>query len=137
MDDDNQMISPEFLPLVYIMVQPARIFPLFCTARPGAWLLKQYWGGLSWSSESTQKNHVFCHLLRFFEIKVLKKFFQEHYLSVKQFGSRDQDGQNVGPDLGPHCLQNTVLSGTLSECQKVWSQIRMDPDVGPICLQRL
>ena len=29
-----------------------------------------------------------CHLLTFFKINVFQKFFQEHYQSVKQFGSR-------------------------------------------------
>ena len=36
----------------------------------------------------------------FFKINFFKKFFQEHYQSVKRFGSR-----SVGPDLGPNCLQ--------------------------------
>ena len=31
----------------------------------------------------------------------LKKIFQEHYQSVKRFGTR-----SVGLDLGPHCLTN-------------------------------
>ena len=33
-----------------------------------------------------------------------KKFFQEHYDSVKQFGSRSRPAF-VGPDLDPNCLQ--------------------------------
>ena len=38
---------------------------------------------------------LFCHLI-FFKIYFFKKFFQEYHLS---------DKQNVGPDLGPICLQ--------------------------------
>ena len=55
----------------------------------------------------------------------------------------DQDRHSVGPDLGPNCLQRlslllpsgdfyqikllqNILSGTLSECQTVWIQIRTD-----------
>ena len=37
----------------------------------------------------------------FFKINFFEKFFQERHLSVKQIGSRE----NVGPDLGPICLQ--------------------------------
>ena len=33
-----------------------------------------------------------------------KKFFQEHYKGVKHLDP-GQDRQNVGPDLGPNCLQ--------------------------------
>ena len=36
----------------------------------------------------------------FFKIDFYKKFFQEHYQSVK-----GQDWCSVGPDLGPNCLQ--------------------------------
>ena len=40
----------------------------------------------------------------YFKINFFKKFFQEHYMSVKQFGSRS--GLSVlNPDLGPNCLQ--------------------------------
>ena len=31
---------------------------------------------------------LFCHLMTFFKINIFKKFFHEHYQSVKQFGSR-------------------------------------------------
>ena len=45
-----------------------------------------------------------CHLLTYFKINFFSKyFFQEHYQSVKQFGSTVD--QNVGPDLGPNFLQ--------------------------------
>ena len=37
----------------------------------------------------------------FFLNQLFQKIFQEYHQSVKQFGSR----QNVGPDLGPNCLQ--------------------------------
>ena len=41
----------------------------------------------------------------FFQNKLFfKKFFQERNQSVKQFGSRS-GRHNVGPDLGPNCLQ--------------------------------
>ena len=46
--------------------------------------------------------------------------------------------------LEPHTFFKNIfkknLSGTLSECQTVWIQIRTDavgPDLGPNCLQRL
>ena len=35
----------------------------------------------------------------FFKINFFKKFFQERYQSVNQFG------HSVGPDLGPNCMQ--------------------------------
>ena len=37
----------------------------------------------------------------YFKIYFFKKFFNEHFQSVKLFGSR----HSVGPDLGPNCLQ--------------------------------
>ena len=50
----------------------------------------------------------FCCCLQtfFFKIKInrFEKFFQEHYQSVKMLDP-DQDQLNVGPDLGPNCLQ--------------------------------
>ena len=33
-------------------------------------------------------SQLFCRLLTFFKLNFFKKFFQEHYQSVKQFGSR-------------------------------------------------
>ena len=41
----------------------------------------------------------------FFKNKVFKKFFQEHYRSVKWFLDLDQDRCSVSPYLGPNCLQ--------------------------------
>ena len=112
-------------------------------------------------------NAICCRLLSFFQISFYQKIFQEHYQSVKQFGTK------VGPDLGPNSLQRLsaddksrcmlgnfnafccrlltffqiiffyekILSGTLSECQTVWSQIRTDVISVLIlvenCLQRL
>ena len=40
----------------------------------------------------------------------------------------DQNRHFVSPDLGPNCLQrlSDILSGTLSECQTLWIQIRTD-----------
>ena len=57
--------------------------------------------------------HAFVvhHLLTFFKIIVFKPFFQEHYQSVKQFGS-------VGPDLGPNCLQRLLADD--KSCRKHW-----------------
>ena len=43
----------------------------------------------------------------FFKINFYEKFFQEYYQSVKQ--SR----QNVGPDLGPNCLQKSYRQMTI------------------------
>ena len=45
-----------------------------------------------------------CHQLTCFKINFFKKFFQLHYQSVKRLDP-DQDQQNVGPDLGPNCLE--------------------------------
>ena len=41
----------------------------------------------------------------FFQLTFKKKIFQEHYQSVKPFGSRSRPTEYVGPDLGPSCLQ--------------------------------
>ena len=51
-------------------------------------------------------DHVCC-LLTFFKINLFKKFFQEHYQSVKQFKSDypDQDRLKVCSELDPNCLQ--------------------------------
>ena len=48
---------------------------------------------------------ICCRLLTFFKINVFKKFYQEHYSSIKQLGSRSGPMFHVGPDLGPNCLQ--------------------------------
>ena len=42
--------------------------------------------------------------VEFFKITFFKKFFQEHYQSVNQFGSR-AGLTSVGPDPIPNCLQ--------------------------------
>ena len=44
----------------------------------------------------------------FFKFNIFKIFFQEHYLYIIRVSNGldpDQDRQNVGPDLGPNCLQ--------------------------------
>ena len=46
----------------------------------------------------------------FFKINIFKKFFQEHYQCVKQFGFRFEPTESVvtesaGPDPGSNCLQ--------------------------------
>ena len=52
-------------------------------------------------------------LLNFLKINFFEKSFQEYHRSVKQFGSRS--GQtNVGPDLGPNCLQRLSADNTSS-----------------------
>ena len=48
-----------------------------------------------------------CRLPTFFKINLYQKFFQEHYQSVKQVGSRF-----CGPDLGPNCLQRLSADNT-------------------------
>ena len=50
---------------------------------------------------------VICCLFSFF----FKKFFQGHHHSVKWFGFRSaptECKENVGPDLGPKCLQKVI-----------------------------
>ena len=50
----------------------------------------------------------------FFKINFFKKFFQEQYHSVKQFGFRSGPTlcrYNVGPDLNPNCLQRLSADG--------------------------
>ena len=47
----------------------------------------------------------------FFNTNFFEKFFQEYHQSVKQFGS-SQAPQNVGPDLGPNCLQRLSADDT-------------------------
>ena len=54
----------------------------------------------------------FCRLLIVFKINFLEKFFQDYHQNVKQF---DPD-QDVGPDLGPNCLQR--LSAGVTSRQK-------------------
>ena len=51
----------------------------------------------------------------YFKITFFKIFFQEHYQSVKQFGSTLD--QNVGPDLSPNILQR--LSSAAGHSQKL------------------
>ena len=46
---------------------------------------------------------LFCHLI-LFKINFFEKFFKEYHQNFKQFDP-DQAQQNVGPDLGPSCLQ--------------------------------
>ena len=49
--------------------------------------------------------HGFVVICRLFSIiNIFNKFFQEHYLCVKRFGSRS-GGLFIGPDLGANCLQ--------------------------------
>ena len=45
-----------------------------------------------------------------FSADFFKKIFQEHYQSVKRFGSR----RSIGPDLGPKCLQ-TISADDISQ----------------------
>ena len=45
-----------------------------------------------------------CCRLTFFKINFFKKNFQEYYEKSNSFDP-DQDRHNVGPDLGPNCLQ--------------------------------
>ena len=45
---------------------------------------------------------------------IIKKFFQEHYQSVKWFGP-DQNRHFVGSDLGPNCLKR--LSADDKSCR--------------------
>ena len=48
-----------------------------------------------------RNSSYFCAgLLTFFIINSSKKFFQDQYVCVKEFGSR-----SVGTDLDPNCLQ--------------------------------
>ena len=91
------------------------------------------------------------------------KFYQEHYQSIKQLGSRSGWMLHVCPDLfAKNTIRNIrvsnsldpdqdqcsmsvliwvqtvckkILSGTLSEYQIAWIQI--SPDLCPNCLQRL
>ena len=48
-----------------------------------------------------------CRLLAFFLNNVFKILFQEHYQSVRLFGTLDphQDQNSVGPNLDPNCSQ--------------------------------
>ena len=49
----------------------------------------------------------------FFKINFFKKFFQEHYQSVKWFGTRSGPAHySVGPDLEPNCLQRLSADDT-------------------------
>ena len=55
-----------------------------------------------------------CRQLTFLKISFLKKIFQDHYQSVKQFGSRSGP-TFVRPDMGPNCLQR--LSADNKNCR--------------------
>ena len=46
----------------------------------------------------------FCHLLTFFKSNFFKYSFR-NTIRVSNGLDPDQDGQNVGPDLSPNCLQ--------------------------------
>ena len=65
-----------------------------------------------------------CFLLSavFFKIKIFEKFFQENIIRVSRsgptFGGPDQ---NVGPDLGPNCLQRLSADDTSRKRVKVYS----------------
>ena len=65
-----------------------------------------------------------CRLLTFFEIYFFKKFFQEHYKSVKWFGSRS------GPTFcwswsGSNCLQRLSADNKSCSARKVPSVITL------------
>ena len=47
-----------------------------------------------------------------FKIYAFKNFFYKCYYSVKQFGSRSGPTKNVGPDVGPNCLQSLLADDT-------------------------
>ena len=47
----------------------------------------------------------YCRLLFFSKLTFFKRFFQEHYQSVKQFGSRSGPTKNVGSDLSPNVFK--------------------------------
>ena len=47
-----------------------------------------------------------------------EKLFQTYHQSVKYLGSRS-DRQNVGPDMGPNCLQRLLADDTSQETVKV------------------
>ena len=51
---------------------------------------------------------ISCRLLTFFKINFFKKIFQEHYQSVKQFGSRS----------GPNCLQRSAADDKIALVNK-------------------
>ena len=75
----------------------------------------------------------FCRrLMTFFKINLFKKFFQEHYQSVKRFES-NQDRHCVGPDLGPNCLQTTKVATSKERvnypiaCAKAQADISSEP----------
>ena len=49
-------------------------------------------------------SHDFCHLLNFFKIIFLQKFFQNTII-VSNSLDPDQARHFGGPDLGPNCFQ--------------------------------
>ena len=62
---------------------------------------------------------LFCRLLIFFKINLLKKKLQEYHQNVKQFGPRSGPTITeitvkflVGPDLGPNCLPGLSADNT-------------------------
>ena len=50
----------------------------------------------------------------FFKIDFFKIFFQEHYQSVKQFGSRSGP-TSVGPDLAPKCFKGYLQTTNVTD----------------------
>ena len=50
----------------------------------------------------------YCRLLTYFKINIFKNFFQEHYHSVKQFGSRSER-HSVRPDLCSNCSSTNLF----------------------------
>ena len=67
------------------------------------------------------------HLLTFFKITFFKKFFQEHYQSVKPFGARSGPKfcRFVGPDLSPNCLQRLSADNNKERVNFQMSQLEL------------
>ena len=59
--------------------------------------------------------NAFCRLLIFFKINFLKNSFR-NIIRVSNTLDPDQARQNVGPDLGPNCLQRLSADDMLNSC---------------------
>ena len=60
---------------------------------------------------------LFCRLLIFFKIDIFEKKYFKNTIRVSNSLDPDQARQNVGPDLGPNCLQ--ILSADDTGRQRV------------------
>ena len=74
-------------------------------------------------------------MLLFSSADFFQKFFQEHYQSAQQFGSRSGlTEHSVCPDLGPNCLQGYQQAmKTAASKEKVKTPTRTVAGRGQVC----